>query len=521
MSTKRALLAVLVTSAVMLAVGVGLRFASSAYALPPIQEPDPAGVTVPYPGRLYDEEGQLVADGVYDFTFALYEAETSGEMLWSEVQEGVAVERGAFAVLLGDAEPIPAALLAGGERWLAVGVRGPGEAGFTALNPRQRLGAAAPVAPASPAAPANGMACPHDHWGENWSGSGIGLSMHSYDSIAVSAIGLSGGILPVLPSGIYGIYAYGENSGVYGVGSVGVQGYSSDGFGVYGTSTDSRGVYGSSTNNWGVYGVGGNAGVVGESSDSYGVFGLSTNGPGVYGSSTNGYGVQGYSNEHGVYGETNGNYGWRSGVFGRATNDDANGVTGWHNGSGVGVYGYSESEFGYAGYFNGRVRVIGNLIKSGGGFQIDHPLDPENQYLNHSFVESPDMKNVYDGLVVLDANGEAWVELPAWFEALNEDFRYQLTPIGAPGPNLFIAQEIQSSRFQIAGGTPGMKVSWQVTGIRHDPYAEAHPLPVEEDKPSEEQGTYLHPVEHGMPETSGLVYQWNQDLEHPEAGGGR
>jgi hypothetical protein len=292
---------------------------------------------------------------------------------------------------------------------------------------------------------------------------------------------------------------------------------------VYGTSTDSRGVYGSSTNNYGVYGVGGNVGVVGEStgdsSDSYGVFGLSTNGPGVYGSSTNGYGVHGYSDEHGVYGETNGNYAWRSGVFGRATSDQANGVTGWNNWAGVGVYGHSES--GYAGYFSGPVKVIGYLTKSGGGFKIDHPLDPENQYLYHSFVESPDMKNVYDGVVVLDANGEAWVELPAWFEALNEDFRYQLTPIGTPGPNLYIAQEIQSNRFQIAGGTPDMKVSWQVTGIRHDSYAEAHPLPVEEDKPSEERGTYLHPVEHGIPETSGLVYQRNQDLEQPEAGGER
>jgi hypothetical protein len=204
-------------------------------------------------------------------------------------------------------------------------------------------------------------------------------------------------------------------------------------------------------------------------------------------------------------------------------------VYGYCEGSGNGVYGYSASGYGvygysassYAGYFNGQVYVVGYLWKPGGGFKIDHPLDPENQYLNHSFVESPDMKNVYDGVVELDANGEAWVELPTWFEALNKDFRYQLTPIGAPGPNLYIAQEIQNNRFQIAGGRPGMKVSWQVTGIRHDPYAEAHPIPVEDEKPPEERGTYLYPVEHGMPETSGLNYQWNQDLEQSEAGGGR
>jgi hypothetical protein len=41
-----------------------------------------------------------------------------------------------------------------------------------------------------------------------------------------------------------------------------------------------------------------------------------------------------------------------------------------------------------------------------------------------------------------------------------------------------------SSNFEIAGGTSGMKVSWQVTGIRKDPWANANRIQVEEDKPS-------------------------------------
>jgi hypothetical protein len=52
------------------------------------------------------------------------------------------------------------------------------------------------------------------------------------------------------------------------------------------------------------------------------------------------------------------------------------------------------------------------------------------------------MKNVYDGIVVLDHKGKAEIDLPDWFGALNKDFRYQLTAIGAPGPNLYIAEEI-------------------------------------------------------------------------------
>jgi hypothetical protein len=138
-------------------------------------------------------------------------------------------------------------------------------------------------------------------------------------------------------------------------------------------------------------------------------------------------------------------------------------------------------------YLNGDVHVNGNLSKNSGSFRIDHPLDPENKYLYHSFVESPDMMNVYNGNAVLDAKGEAIVTLPKWFDALNRDFRYQLTSIGAFMP-IYVAQEITKNQFKIAGGKPGGKVSWQVTGIRQDKWANEHRIPVEEDKPASERG---------------------------------
>jgi hypothetical protein len=153
---------------------------------------------------------------------------------------------------------------------------------------------------------------------------------------------------------------------------------------------------------------------------------------------------------------------------------------------------------GYAGLFAGNVHVGGTLTKLAGDFLIDHPLDPDNKYLRHSFVESPEMKNIYDGVAQLDDAGEAWVELPPWFQALNQDFRYQLTPIGRAMPNVYVAQEVQGNRFQIAGGAPAGKVSWQVTGVRHDAYATAHPLIVEQPKARDERGCYLFPEGFGL-----------------------
>src|SRR5689334_9343695 len=129
----------------------------------------------------------------------------------------------------------------------------------------------------------------------------------------------------------------------------------------------------------------------------------------------------------------------------------------------------------------GDLTVNGRITKSAGSFTIDHPLDPRNKKLSHSFVESPDMKNIYDGIATLDKNGEAIIRLPDWFQALNRDFRYQVTCIGTPAP-VYIAQEIRNNTFKIAGGHAGSRISWQVTGTRHDAYANANRITVEEKK---------------------------------------
>ena len=112
------------------------------------------------------------------------------------------------------------------------------------------------------------------------------------------------------------------------------------------------------------------------------------------------------------------------------------------------------------------------------------------------------MKNIYDGVVVLDGAGEATVELPSYFEALNKDFRYQLTCVGGFA-QVYVADEVAGNRFRIAGGKPGLKVSWQVTGIRKDPYAEKNRVQVEVEKTGDERGKYLYPAAYGAPESMG------------------
>jgi hypothetical protein len=115
------------------------------------------------------------------------------------------------------------------------------------------------------------------------------------------------------------------------------------------------------------------------------------------------------------------------------------------------------------------------------------------------------MMNVYNGNITTDQNGEAAVTLPDYFEALNRDFRYQLTVIGQFAQAI-VASEISGNRFTIKTDRPDVKVSWQVTGIRQDAYANKHRLRVEEEKPERERGYFIHPDAFDQPEEKSLEW---------------
>jgi hypothetical protein len=132
-------------------------------------------------------------------------------------------------------------------------------------------------------------------------------------------------------------------------------------------------------------------------------------------------------------------------------------------------------------------------------FKIDHPLDPANKYLVHTSVESSEMMNIYSGNVTTDELGAATVKLPDWFEAENADFRYQLTVVDGRFAQAVVSKEIANHQFTISTNATNVKVSWQVTAVRQDAYAKAHPLTVEEAKPELERGFYMHPELFGQP----------------------
>lgn len=322
--------------------------------------------------------------------------------------------------------------------------------------------------------------------------------------------GLSNSGTGVLGSGVpYGVFGSGFSVGVYGTGNTGVSANGYTGLNAYGSNTGtfsegaSYGVYASG--NYGVYGSGG----------AYGVYG--TGGTGVYGTGPTGVtGVGLYTTPVGVYAQA-GDGGWA--------------VDAYNTASGTGVL--AGSDTGYAGWFNGVTDVDGNLDVAGTltadtkKFRIDHPLDPANKYLEHASVESSELLDIYTGNVTTDARGEATVRLPQWFEALNTDFRYQLTVIGQFAQAI-ISRKIENHQFQIRSNAPSVEVSWQVTGVRNDAYARAHPLQPEIEKPEAERGFYRHPELYGAPAEKSVAWaqqpkamkQWKEARAKAAAQGG-
>ncbi len=195
--------------------------------------------------------------------------------------------------------------------------------------------------------------------------------------------------------------------------------------------------------------------------------------------------------------QTSGNSGG-AGVLGYAATASGQGVVGWSTG-GAGVLGFSGT--GDAVFALGTFRASGTK-----SFVIDHPLDPANKFLQHYCCEGPEPMNAYSGIVTSDARGYATVKLPAYFQSINRDFRYQLTVIddGVDFVQAKVVREITDNAFTLRTSKPNVKVSWEVKAVRNDAWCRAHTAPIEFAKRPDERGKYLAPQLFGQPQTASL-----------------
>lgn len=163
------------------------------------------------------------------------------------------------------------------------------------------------------------------------------------------------------------------------------------------------------------------------------------------------------------------------------------------------------------------VVVTGDFSVNNGNknFIMDHPLDPANKVLAHNAVEAPYRVTFYHGNVVLDNSGAATVHLPTYFDTLNTNFHYQLTCIGGFG-QVYISSEIQNNTFSIAGGQEGLKVSWQVTAERNDPWAKNNPYEWQWDKEGDEVGKYYYPQGYGKDDSYKIGMDDSDDGADPQ-----
>jgi hypothetical protein len=491
--------------------------------------------TITYQGQL--QQAGTPFTGTTDLEFRLFDQPSDGSQVGTtQTRDNWPVEDGLFQVEL----DFGAAAFSQQVRYLEIRVGG------SALNPRQAVRASPMALFALTSGDSSWDQVPG---GIEYDDGGVRIGSNSFGSgrLRVDAGGHLDGVHATTsnPGGyaVYGVANAGGGAGVYGRASDGT----TYGVGGSNSSTSGTGVFGRASAATGTtYGVQG----VTHSPNGFGVFGRAsaTSGPsgGVWGenASTNGSGVAGWATAtsgtnygvagrndspegRGVFGIATATSGFSFGVRGESASTQGRGVFGLAtatSGQNYGVRGQTQSSGGFAAYFSGvagsrnyfqrsvgigtsspgamldvvgNANVSGTLSKGGGSFKIDHPLDPKNQYLFHSFVESPDMMNVYNGNVVTDRTGHAVVELPVYFEALNTDFRYQLTVIGTFAQAI-VAEEIADNRFLIATDQPEVKVSWQVTGIRNDAWARANRIGVEVPKLEQERGQYLHPEAFGV-----------------------
>lgn len=465
-----------------------------------------------YQGKLTTPAGAPVNDTL-QMVFTIYDS--VGASLWTETQPAVVVEKGVFNVLLGGVHSIPYSVFDGSTRYLGVQVGGDPE-----ITPRKPMVSVAYAYKSFEADTANYARAGGSGGDKDW------------------IIDATDGDTTLFTGGAWGIARFGNilfgdadsthvNLGV--ACTTGRDGssfkYCTVGGGYSNTASDEYATIGggySNTASGDLATVGG--GERNTASDQYATVGggegndasngWTTVGGGHYNTASGndatvggGDGNEASGNDATVGGGEDNTASGRAATVGggrdnTASGDDAT-IGGGYGNTSAGSYSFTTgnssavpASYNNSAAFNGQTATasgqtrVGALSKASGSFTIDHPLDPDNKILNHYFIESPEMINIYRGVAHLDANGKAEIHLPDYFDALNRNTMVQLTGVGTS--DVFVAEEVSGNRFVI-GGKPGTKVYWMVTGDRKDPSAEITRIimPVEQAKTEDLAGRSL------------------------------
>ena len=508
---------------------------------------------ISYQGIFSDTAGKAKPDGEYNLTFRLYETSSEGSAVWSESKK-IFIKKGLFSTNLGDQTPFGYNIKFDKPYWLSLQIESDAELPVRIRLTSSAYSISSANADTAEYAKQikidngelvrsiNGL---KDNITLKGSGGTAVTANGDTITIATSGSGNGSGISAIQntdnalnisnPNGptttinLHSPFIINSDAGI-GVNSpaakldvnggsgngakVGIHGSSNDNYGIYGTSNNNYGLFGESAGWIGVYartyasgtyallaGNGlANKNYCGLASDGYAIF---ANGPVAL--STVGIGAEPDQDPAGVKlkikGSTSFDGGDKTGID-VATSGSSyavfagnfnvlNGIPLTNTSIGFASQNYAVEANGSS-LFNGNVHVTGTIGSTANLLKIDNPVDPANKYLLHSSVESPDMKNIYDGMVQTDANGSAVVNLPSYFQILNYNYRYQLTVIGQFAQAI-VENEISNNQFTIKTDKPNVKVSWQVTGIRNDAYAKANPMVVEQEKAPEDRGKYLIP----------------------------
>lgn len=374
------------------------------------------GITVPFSWTLTDSTGRSAQDGVYAFSFSLYDAQEGGKLLWSEQQSEVKVSKGKVSVELGAVTPLPKTLAEKKDAryWLAVSVRGAAEQSFTDLLPRQSV----LLSPQSPEA----LTCPHNHFTDNWSGTSVNWGL------VVENLGTGDGIRAYSSStstSYAAIWAVNDSTGTavhgYSFGGNGVVGTTDATYmsGVWGHTTNGVGVTGQSTNNFGILARGGGDGSL---SDGIGDLFLDGNLGEIYAKGINGMYL--YSNYD----------------VNIRLDDDNNSTDEWFR-----IWNGADEEIFH-------VDQLGNTVAKGTKSAVVQTEDYGQRLLYA--VESPEVLFEDVGTAALAASGETTVAIdPIFAETVNlSDYQVFITPL-CDQPVILFVTEKTATGFTVKGVT--------------------------------------------------------------------